>query len=163
MKYTLKIQFADGSEVSSEPFELASQPENVNIEPVKKELPKMWSELGLIEGWYVDDKYSGIGRTMNLPSDRQNRNVYASYQSAQSALAYAQLTQLMKVYNGDWEPDWNDENQLKYCILRRDNCIVPFFTASTMVFLAFKTAGLREEFLLNFPDLIKTFYQIQEG
>ena len=45
------------------------------------------------------------------------KNIFKTEKQAKSALAYAQLTQLMALpeYNGDWVPDWTDNN-MKFII-----------------------------------------------
>jgi hypothetical protein len=119
----------------------------------KKSLPKSWEELKEINGYWVNANKSielkgGVVESMN-------KNTFATKEQAEASIALAQLSQLMKVYNGDWVADWSDEN-LKYIIYFGFNKIMTFQTSCNQVFLAFKDAETRDLFLENFRDLILT-------
>ena len=160
MKYTLKIQLKNGGEISSEPFELGWEPEQVNIEAVGRELPTDYYELGDISGFYINS-VSEIEHIRNADARLvSSKNILKTIKQAESALAYAQLTQLMKAYNGDWEPDWNDHKQPKQVIRRVADLLAKETFLQLYHPIAFKTIALRDEFLKNFEPLIKTFYQI---
>ena len=45
-----------------------------------------------------------------------NPGVANSYRQIEKILAINQLMNIAKYYNGDWEPDWNNKYELKYCI-----------------------------------------------
>ena len=89
------------------------------------------------------------------------KNRFKTEKQALSALAYAQLTQLMALpcYNGDWVPNWDDLSQQKYFIIRLKSDIVKLDYSSYFSFLAFKSEKVRDEFFNNHMDLIKQFYQ----
>jgi len=81
----------------------------------KKALPKSWEELGIVDGWYVKS-VSGVSKLQETEKvSFQNTNTFATREQAEASIALAQLSQLMKVYNGDWVADW-EENSNKYCI-----------------------------------------------
>jgi|688.fasta_scaffold338961_4 hypothetical protein len=82
------------------------------LEPINK-WPKTWEELGKKQGFFIDN-YSVIYPTDSLIY----KNIYATKQQAESALAFAQLSQLHKATVGDWVADWSDTNQSKYSIYR---------------------------------------------
>lgn len=164
----LVIKLSTGQTFVSEPVGSEIGKVTVDVEVVNydenvllpKVLPKTWNELEFISGDVIDEN-SFIDHCDKIKAHDSNQNVFASNTQAQSALAYAQLTQLMKAYNGDWVPDWNDVSQDKYVIDRVQNhCETNFHYTSFFCFLAFKTEELRDEFLKNFEPLIKTFYQI---
>lgn len=124
--------------------------------PKEDKLPTKWEDLKIISGFLVahncDTRISN-----NYPSCDQkldNRNVFATEEQAQASIALAQLSQLKKAYNGDWEPDWLS-NEEKYCIFLRPKDIYSYTAINSPTFLAFKTAKLRDEFLKNFKDLIE--------
>mgnify|MGYP001136852445 CR=1 FL=1 len=126
---------------------------------LKKLLPKAWGEFGYIKGWFITEA-SRIAKAANLSPLERNRNVFATEAQANSALAYAQLTQLIEKYNDGWEPDWNNSNSIKYAIVCENNKLVCYKFYNIKTLLVFKTEELRDEFLKNFEPLIKTFYQI---
>jgi len=129
----------------------------------KKELPKSWSKLKYISGFYLS-QFSVICDTNNesikdKPADFQNYNIFATEKQAKSALAMAQLSQLMAVYNDGWEADFEDSNN-KYCIERTYKRIIKTIHICNYSFLAFKSEKLRDEFLRNFEPLIKEYFMI---
>jgi hypothetical protein len=119
----------------------------------KKGLPKTWEELGEIEGCYVG-VYTIIHHQGFCDAIDGNRNVFATLEQAKASIALAQLSQLMKAYNGDWVPDWTNELESKYIIIFWADRIETHCFSATRQFLAFKTPELRDEFLKNFHELI---------
>ena len=103
----------------------------------------------------------------DIPRAITDKNHLPDRSTAEAVLALCQLIQLRNAYNGDWIPDWDDENQEKYTI--------EFMIATTIVDrhaiystspLYFKSKELRDEFLLYFRPLIeklKPLYGIKEG
>lgn len=120
----------------------------------RKPLPTKWEDVGRIEGWYHSGGQGAIFYTnTNLERNPNVVSIFKTEEQCKASIALAQLSQLMKVYNDGWEPDWNLD-QIKYCI-----CIDrgrPSICAQINVsrFLSFKSAELRDEFLNNFKDLI---------
>jgi hypothetical protein len=122
-------------------------------------LPKTWEELKMITGWI--HKGNGVAKLSTLcQASEFNKCVFATEKQAKSSLAYAQLTQLMKAYDKEWSADWGDNTPLKYVIVRRGDKLVADTNIKDYKFLAFESAELRDKFLENFDDLIKTFYQM---
>ena len=78
------------------------------------------------------------------------KGTFKTEKQARSALAYAQLTRLMALpkYNGDWVPDWNDDNA-KFVIRRFGNEIDLIHYLSPYHPISFKTAKIRDKFLEN--------------
>lgn len=128
-------------------------------ELTKKKLPKSWEELGKIDGYYIDN-VSFIWRVYNKPSHASNKNFFATKKQAKSALAMAQLSQLMAVYNGDWVADYSNANEVKIQIICISNKLVTSWSCEQNEFLSFPTAELRDEFLANFKPLIKAYFMI---
>ena len=57
---------------------------------------------------------------------------------------------------GDWKPDWEDKNELKYCIINRyDKGIYYDVLVHVQKILAFSTIEIRDKFYENFKDLIE--------
>ena len=132
--------------------------------PIEPKYPKSWNEAFIsefIKGYYVEG--SSIEHTGHNKCTIEDRGTFKTEKQAASALAYAQLTQLMALpcYNGDWMPDWNNLSQIKYCIerlLKYD--IVKLDFSGCFSFLAFKSKEARDVFLENHLDLIRQFYQL---
>lgn len=119
----------------------------------EKQLPKSWEELDSVKGYWIDE-FSNIQDCFCLPSDN-NRNIFSKKEEALAAIALAQLSQLKKAYNGDWTPDYTD-NEFKFSIFIDSERFQLGVSKSTRTFLTFKTAELRDEFSRNFKELILT-------
>jgi hypothetical protein len=119
----------------------------------KKQLPKSWNELEYIQGYYSDR--NSVINTADTDTEIIHKNVFATKEQAEAAIAMAQLSQLMKVYNDGWEADWSNYNQLKYCIgFTRENLEIDNWIDYRQ-FLAFKDNQTAELFLQNFKELIE--------
>lgn len=139
-------------------------------ELTQKEFPKTWEELketvdlsGFYIAWNGKLVYDNCENIIN-DSIHVFDNNFKTRKQAESAFVSAKLSQLMHVYNGDWVPEWNvstirNEN-IKYCICRYGNEIVPKEYQTRWSYLAFKTADIRDEFMKNFKDLIKIYYML---
>jgi hypothetical protein len=82
------------------------------------------------------------------------KNVFPK-EYAEPILALMQLLTCYKAYVGDWKPDWNNIDIIKYCI-----CIdqlQPKRSRSLGVqrVLAFPTVDMRDKFLETFEDLLE--------
>ena len=124
---TLKINPPVGYEIDKE----QSTFENIVFKPLNKCLPKTWGELGVMEDYF------------------------ATKEQVEACNTLAKLSQLMKVYNDGWIPDWSNEST-KYVIMFQGDDIIRESWTSYQHFLAFKTIKIRDEFLENFRDLILT-------
>ena len=154
-----KVQIPEGYEIDKE----NSTFEYIKYKKLKSEYPKSWNEAFIfsnITGFYVEGssvEHAGHGRCTI-----EDKSVLKTEKQAASALAYAQLTQLMALpcYNGDWTPNWDDPNQQKYCITRMKYNIVKLDFSGYFYFLAFKSEKVRDEFYNNHMDLIKQFHEL---
>ena len=54
-----------------------------------------------------------------------------------------------------WEPDFLDDEQLKFCLYNSLNNILPGVVCETNEFLVFPTEEVRDAFYENFKDLIE--------
>jgi hypothetical protein len=119
----------------------------------EKESPKTWEELIKINGFFVDSDSCSL-EVNNKTSLLGNRNIFATEEQAEASIALAQLSQLKKVYNGDWEADWEDSIQLKYVIYFYHNNPSIARMLNSSEFLSFKDKKTAELFLENFKELI---------
>jgi hypothetical protein len=132
---------------------------------VKKSIyPKDWEEHFIdnyIEGFYIEGEYAEHSFITNC--GYQDKSVFKTKKQAQTSIAYAQLTQLMALpcYNGTWVPNWENKEQIKYCIVRWKNTIATNTIDSYLFgFLTFKSQEIRDIFLENHLNLIKQFYEL---
>lgn len=131
--------------------------------PIEIKCPKSWEDAfvgNTISGYELSSHKVWATNAQNEKDCAKNR--FKTEKQALSALAYAQLTQLMALpcYNGDWTPNWDDPNQQKYCITRMKYNIVKLDYSGYFSFLAFKSEKVRDEFYHNHMDLIKQFHEL---
>ena len=113
-----------------------------------------------IDGFYISSLSYVVQFNNNCA--KRDKSTFKTEKQAKSALAYAQLTQLMALpeYNGDWVPDWKNGTQLKHCI-KMDSMNIVYATFSTAYSkLSFKTAEIRNRFLKNNYDLLKQYFEL---
>ena len=138
-------------------------------ESIYKDFPELkasmvvdsWEDLPRIYGFFINDDSKIIECNLITNFVKEHKNVFKTKKQADSALAYAQLTQLMADC-GDCEIDWTKHN-LKYIIRRKENFLEPVtnsYTFYTFHVLAFNTQQIRDEFLKKHEGLIKKFYQL---
>ena len=124
---------------------------------------KDWSELRYVEGYYIsessDIKPFGVCAEIN----NYHRDVFATIKQAKSALAMAQLSQLMKDLGSECEVDWNDDDnhKYKYAIIRHGDILTyPTSTNSHYAFLAFNTVGVCCAFAKKHDRLIRDYFML---
>jgi hypothetical protein len=124
-------------------------------EVAKKELPKSWEQLKSIEGYFVE-RWSKVEVVVHALCKETEKNIFATKEQAEASIAMAQLSQLMKVYNDGWEPDWSEENA-DNCVVFFDEEKLDFVTNTTQRgFLTLKDYQTAELFIQNFRELIET-------
>jgi hypothetical protein len=119
----------------------------------EKHLPKSWEELDEINGFFIDNS-SSIDPSGECSTCEDNKNIFATKEQAEAALALAQLSQLLKVYRNNWVPNWKD-NYYKYCIFFDGDLVNTTTLINTNKFLSFQDRETRDLFLENFRDLIE--------
>lgn len=119
---------------------------------------KDWYELSNISGCYLasDSRCVNID---NRKAEGDQKNIFATEKQVKSALAMAQLSQLMKDLGDECNVDWGDLSD-KHCILRACNHLSATSYKNTYHFLAFKTAKVRDAFLKKHEQLIKDYFMI---
>ena len=113
-----------------------------------------------IDGFYISS-LSYVVQFKNNCAKRDNAT-FKTEKQAKSALAYAQLTQLMALpeYNGDWVPDWSDDCEAKYIIRRVRNGIDTDYYSITHHHIFFKSEEIRDRFMKNNYDLLKEYFEL---
>ena len=160
-----KVEIIDGAAV-------------VTFKEKERKLPKSWKEF--CEMYKIDKKESYINPSSTVivigeisyqtRFDREtgsDENLLPDRATAEAVLALCQLIQLRNAYNGDWVPDWTNDDERKWMILLSKNINKTTMGAYIAVTeLYFKTEELRDEFIKYFRPLIeklKPLYGIKKG
>lgn len=83
-------------------------PEGMEIDTENSNLAK-----GIIK---FKSKYITYSKIFNSFNSITNTNVYIHSSNTKKLKALAQLMNIARYYNKDWEPHWKDLNEIKYCI-----------------------------------------------
>jgi hypothetical protein len=146
----LKIEIPEGYEIDKEKssFEKIVFKKKVEI--------NCWEDLKRVPGVYITDNscFSPTPAGLVLP---HNRNVFLNEKYAKSALALAQISQLLPYYDADI--DWESKD-VKYCITRSINNIMIGEWISRYCILTFNTKSEAERFLKYNEQLVKDFYML---
>ena len=113
-----------------------------------------------IDGVYIaSDSYI---YKMGCICNYSEKGTFRTEKQAKSALAYAQLTQLMALpeYNGEWVPDWRNDDECKYIIRRYGNVIGIHSCINIHYTISFKSAEIRDKLLENNLDLLKEYFEL---
>ena len=139
------------------------------LNPVRNEWESMFVG-GKIKGYFIDHDESSIiffdsEESQFIDDDGISsdcKNIFKTEKQAKSALAYAQLTQLMALpeFNGDWVPDWSDDCEEKYIIKRVRNSIESYTFSNAHHHISFKSKEIRDKFLDNNFDLLKEYFEL---
>lgn len=154
----LKIVAPEGYEIDKE---------NSTFERIKfKKKDVKWRNSGQpIKGYWIDNNAEIHKVIDNLPNNYEcHNNVFSTKQLAKSALAMAQISQIIandERFGGpikDYE--WNDQYLPKHIITNYANRLVSNVTYSSKQLLAFHTFHQRELFHEENEDLIKEYFMI---
>lgn len=134
----LKINIPEGYEIDTE---------NSTFECIKfKPIAKVWSDIERIRGKYINAS-SGI-EDVECKRFEEDKNVFISEKYAKSALAMAQISQLLPYYGGFFtDEEWKDPKIKKYCIIRTRDDIDYVENTFTYRFIAFRTSEYRKKFM----------------
>lgn len=146
----LKIEIPEGYEIDKE----KSTFENIIFK--KKGIINCYKDLKEISGYGITTE-SHIVHWSKLSNTEDNKNVFLNEKYVKSALALAQISQLLPYY--DSKVDWNS-GTTKYCIVREFNNVAIFMLHSTYSILAFNTREEAERFLKYNEQLVKDYLMI---
>ena len=102
---------------------------------------------------YVVDKYGNV-HTTNF-SEAPVVGEFEGKEEAQVFAAFSRLLKLRKNWIGDWNPDWTNNEEVKFDICAADNRIVTGTCYLTSRSLSFPTEEMRDKFLDTFRDLLE--------
>jgi hypothetical protein len=145
---TFNIEIPEGYEIDQE----KSTFEKIVFKQIKKGLPKTWEELIRVKGYYVTS--GSYPSNCNGVTEKTNKNVFATAEQAEAAIAMAQLSQLRDAYRQGWKPDWCTKDN-KHCIVETESRLEVQYRYQYPKFLSFQSIEVAEEFLSNFCDLIR--------
>ena len=146
----LKIEVPEGYEIDKE---------NSSFEKIvfkKKVEVNCWEDLKRIQGAFITEG-SLLNPVALAPVLPHNRNIFLNKKYAKSALALAQISQLLPYY--DANVDWTDHTD-KYCICRVRNNIEIVIWEQKYHLLAFNTRSEAKRFLEHNEQLVKDFYML---
>ena len=130
------------------------------LNPIRNEWVKRFIGEN-IQGFYI-----GNDAEIYLEDSIANyseKGTFRTEKQAKSALAYAQLTQLMALpeYNGDWVPDWTSDS-VKNVIHRRGLGLCCDFNYDIYIYqpIAFKSVAVCKKFFDNNLDLLKEYFEL---
>nr|DAN84523.1 MAG TPA: hypothetical protein [Bacteriophage sp.] len=149
-------------DINLEEYEISEQKDK-EIIVLKKKKSKFptWEDLGNISGVFIGAG-SEFFEDSCIPTSNSNRNVFLTEKHAKSALAMAQISQLIPYYGGKIANDeWKDSSIRKYIIFRKMSYVGRCEAYSNYEFLAFHTAEQRDEFLKNNEQLVKDYLMIE--
>lgn len=109
----------------------------------------------LKEGEFFVDTTCKIYESLERQRDPVvDANVLPNKKYAEAILALCQLIQLRDCYNNGWQPDWKTFGD-KYCIIIEQDKVKSGQSFGMSYLLAFKTQKIRDEFRINFRNLIE--------
>lgn len=157
---TLTVDDVTSEEVMLYPSRKQRDWTKAKYEP-KKELPRTWEEFcknyPREKGESYMDLYSEICTCSYAGYSREtnhDRNILPSKQAAEAHLAHMQLHQLRDAWREGWVPDWEDDEQDKYSIIKSKG-EYEIIQAYISRFLAFQDEKRADEFKDCFIDLIR--------
>lgn len=96
-----------------------------------------------------------IGHNRN---DFSSTRIYKSYKSARSIEVLCRLIRLRDVYRDGWEPDWKNNSQVKYSIIRNYSTPLPtydvYYSNTIPLTFSFPTFEVAVKFKENFKSML---------
>ena len=152
----LRVEVPEGYEIDKE----NSTFECIKFKPKGiKTIEDLYKSVKTFDGYWVSCDETEFG--YNRIYSNVNKSVFLTEKEAKSALAMAQISQLMPYYGGAiTDEDWANEKLRKFIIDRYNNKV--FFDAnrSFYKYLAFYTEEQRDSFYKNNEQLVKDYLMI---
>ena len=156
----LDIEIPEGYEIDKEKSTFTK----IVFTKIKRDISS-WTECFVgnsLSGYYITD-HSEIESISLFAASDTDVNVFKTKSAAESALAYAKLTQLMALpeFNGEWTPDW-DSSDTKYCIAARSSEVPTLETCKWREKICLKTWETCQRFLDTYEDLLKVYFELND-
>lgn len=149
----IKIEIPKGYEIDTK----KSTFENIVFK--KKTIANCWEDLPKVSGALIMNTSSEIYTTDDFPTTFSSKNVFLNEKYAKSALALAQISQLLPYY--DSKVDWNKYGE-KYVIVRSYNSLAIEVNYQVYRLLAFNTYAEAARFLKHNERLVKDYYMMED-
>lgn len=148
----------DVKDINLDDYEISQQAgEEIIILRKKNHKHPKFEDLNRISGCYIADNCI-IRPASNIMANGENKNVFLTEKHAKSALAMAQISQLMPYYGGEiTDEEWKDGTLRKFIIIREGTSILSNWYTNVYSFLAFHTEEQRDLFLKNNEQLVKDY------
>lgn len=155
----LKIEIPEGYDIDKE----QSSFEKIVFKKKEQEV-KTWKDLiGKFRrqsSVYISED-GKIKVPYGITYNYNDENVFIDERHAKSALAMAQISQLMPYYGGAiTDEEWEDISVVKYIIRKYKNTIIDDCAFNIFHFLAFHTKEQRNTFLKYNEQLVKEYLMI---
>jgi hypothetical protein len=149
-----KVEIPEGYEIDKE----KSTFEKIVFKK-KEKVVNCWEDLKNVSGYYINElSYLHIFKLKNPSSViYKNKNIFFDEKYAKSALALAQISQLLPYY--DSRVDW-DRPTIKYCICRVNNNTSIDKWEAFYHPMAFNTREEAERFLKHNEQLVKDYFML---
>lgn len=145
----IKITIPEGYEIDKE----KSTFERIVFK--KKKVINSWEDLKNIKGVFID--YSSNIQECDEDVSNDEKYVFLNEKYAKSALALAQISQLLPYY--DSKVNWRSSKE-KYCIDKEHNNIIITTWTSIYHVLAFNSREEAERFLKYNGQLVKDYFML---
>lgn len=149
----IKIEIPEGYEIDKE----KSTFENIVFK--KKQVVNCWEDLPKVPGVFIMNQLGQISNPGNYSTLSSNKNVFLDEKYAKSALALAQISQLLPYY--DSKVNWNKYDE-KYVIVKNCNNLSIDVNYNVYRLLAFNTYAEAARFLKHNEQLVKDYYMIED-
>lgn len=153
----IKIDIPEGYEIDKE----NSTFECIKFKKKSKEI-NTWKDIEYLSGYFINNQASII-ETPEIPREGDDKNVFVSEKYAKSALALAQISQLMPYYGGEiTDEEWKDPSIPKYNILCGLGDIIGTVDYNVKHITSFHTREQRDKFM-SIPEniqLVKELYMV---
>lgn len=150
----IKIEIPEGYEIDKE----KSTFENIVFK--KKPIVNCWKDLPKISGVRIENTSSEISTSYDYPVSITSRNIFLNKKYAKSALALAQISQLLPYY--DSKVNWDNRYCEKYVIIETPNGLAIDINYNIYRFLAFNTYEEAERFLKYNEQLVRDYYMMED-
>ena len=152
----LKIEVPQGYEIDKE----NSTFECIKFKPKGiKTIEDLYKSVKTFDGYWVFS--GGVEFGYNHIYSNVNKSVFLTEKEAKSALAMAQISQLMPYYGGAiTDEKWGDLDIIKYTIIRVEDYIELNSSYIGFSFLAFYTEEQRDSFYEHNKQLVKDYLML---
>ena len=123
----------------------------------KDKVVNCWEDIKAISGTWISPSSEFYDCYNKMPC-YGNKKVFLNEKYAKSALALAQISQLLPYY--DSNVDWSDDRKVKYCICKYQDTIIIDTWDYYYQPIAFNTLKEAERFLKYNEQLVKDFYML---